>query len=187
MAFSCLLEGYDMLNWKKQNLHGLNWLKAYLLVLLFAAAVACGPADVTPTPATTNNTPVPSDDGYPPPQPTVMPDDSYPAASEETGIPFTLDKPIVVGAESVSGVGPPGLTVYIMNVTFMGEQMGTAVVGDDGRFSVPVEPVQPGVRIGLTADVTSIGLTEDDMQPGDGEIAIPQVGYYYDSFVTSQN
>jgi hypothetical protein len=187
MAFSCLLEGYDMVKWKKPNRPGLNWFKAYLLILLFTAVVACGPAGVTPTPATTSNTPIPSEDGYPPPQPTIMPADSYPPADEETGIPFTLDKPIAVGAESVSGVGPPGLTVYIMNVTFMGEQMGTAVVDDNGRFSVPVEPIQAGIRIGLTADVTSIGLTGEDIQPGDGAIQIPQVGYYYDSFVTSQN
>jgi hypothetical protein len=116
-----------------------------------------------------------------------MPVDAYPPTEEPTGILFALDKPIAAGAESVSGVGPPDLTVYILNVTFMGEQMGTAVIGDDGRFSVPVDPIQPGIRIGLTADVTTIGLTEEDILPGDGEIGVPQVGYFYDSFVISQN
>jgi hypothetical protein len=116
-----------------------------------------------------------------------MPEQAYPAAEEPTGILFALDKPIAAGAESVSGVGPPGLTVYVMNVTFMGEQMGTAEIDDSGRFSVPVAPIPSGVRIGLTADVATVGLTEEDIQPGDGEIAIPQVGYYYDSFVISQN
>ena len=176
-----------MLKWKKENRTGLNGLKAYLLLLLFVGVVACGPAPVTPTPGAINNTPVSSEDGYPPPQPSLMPEVAYPADDEPTGILFALDKPIVAGAESVSGVGPPGLTVYVMNVTFMGEQMGTAVVDDNGRFSVPVAPIQPGIRIGLTADIGTVGLSEADIQPGDGEIAIPQVGYYYDSFVISQN
>jgi hypothetical protein len=183
------LEGYYMLNWKKQSHPGLKLAILFLLSLLLLAAVACGPADITPTPAT-NNTPLPSDsqDGYPPPPATVqMPVEAYPATEEPTGVLIALDKPIASGAESVSGVGPPGLTVYIMNITFMGEQMGTAVVDENGRFTVPVAPIQPGIRLGVTADVTSVGLTEDDILPGDGEIGIPQVGYFYDSFVISQN
>lgn len=180
-----------MLNWKKQDCHRLNRLsKPLLLFLLLLAAVACGPADATPTPATINNTPLPSDSGYPPPQPTAYipsASDAYPVVETNPGIALMLDKPIAVGATTVSGVGPPGLTVYLMNITLMGEQLGTAVINNEGRFSMQVGPIQPGIRIGLTADVTTVGLTEEDIAPGEGAIQIPQVGYFYDSFVTSQN
>lgn len=162
-------------------------MKRLLFFFIFLAVVACGPAEGTPTPVNTEaNTPAPSENGYPPPAPTST-SAAYPAPGEATGVPLTLNKPIQAGAESVSGVGPPGLTVYIMNITFMGDQMGTAVVNDDGTFTVPVAPIEPGIRIGLTADVTTIGLTEEDIQPGDGQIGVPQVGYFYDSYVITQN
>src|SRR5829696_1994561 len=125
-----------MLNQKKQDQSVLNKVKAIFFFLLLVIVAGCGPADITPTPPTDGNTPVPSQDGYPPPPAaTIAPAEGYPAAVATPSVSLLLNKPIAAGAETVTGLGPPGLTVYVMNITFMGEQLGTAVVADDGTFS----------------------------------------------------
>ena len=65
----------------------------------------------------------------------------------------------------------------------MGTELGRTVINDDGAFSVDVTGMQPGIRIGLSADISSLGLTESDIIPGEGEISTPRVGYFFDSVV----
>ena len=111
--------------------------------------------------------------------------EGYPVITEENpnGIAVGLDKPIIEGSTIVTGYGPAGLAIQIINVTFMGEELGTGSIGSDGTFSVPVTPIENGIRIGLLADLSSIGLTNNDVIPGEEAINIPQVGYFIDSFV----
>jgi hypothetical protein len=78
---------------------------------------------------------------------------------------------------AVVSCGPAGIT----------PTPATAVVNEDGTFTVPVAPLPAGIRIGLTADVETIGLTLEDIQPGEGEISVPQAGYFYDSYVMTEN
>lgn len=142
-----------------------------------------------------------AEEGYPPPAPTTAvvdgpyppptrvaptPMSSYPdpevESEPENGVAFAFDRPIRAGDTVIHGVGPAGLQISIVNVTFMAEEIATTTVGDDGRFEVTVPALEPGIRIGLTADIEGRDLAERII-PGEGEIGMPQVGYFFDSIV----
>lgn len=162
------------------------WALVIIFTFLALVLISCGPADETPTATTEGSTP--ADQSYPPPSTVEIPAVPYPAPGEtEAGTLLALDKPLSPGDTEVTGVGPPGLTVFLLNITFMGEQLGSAVIGQDGTFSIAVNPLEPGVRIGLTADIAASSLNPEDVRPGEDQISVPQVGYFYDSFVIVQN
>jgi hypothetical protein len=152
----------------------------FLCIIIFGTILsACGPL------SNGDNITPPSDEGYPtPPKASDLPVEGYPITPDKPdGIPIGLNKPISVGDTSITGYGPVGLPVQIINITFMGEQLGAGVVGADGTFSIPVTPISNGIRIGLLANLDSIQLTSNDVLPGDEAINIPQVGYFIDSSV----
>ncbi len=162
-----------------------------LLFSLLISIVACGPKPQNDQPAGNSTalsaTPLPVEiDAYPITTPTLPPpQEAYPAPTQinNNAILLALNKPINPGDTMVSGVGPPGLTVYLLNVTLMGTELGTSIIGEDGTFIIQTAELPSGIRIGLTADLTTIGLTENDIQLGEDAISIPQVGNFYDSYV----
>jgi hypothetical protein len=167
--------------------------RIFLFVLMGIYLVGCGTANnleqnSTPTAAIESNFSG-IDTAYPSsaissPQMTAYP---APDQSEQPGgILLALNDPIHINDTSISGVGPVGLVVYVLDITFMGEQLGSTIVGDDGTFTIETNPLPANIRIGLTADVTEIGLTPVDIKPGNGEISIPRVGYFYDSVVINE-
>lgn len=140
-----------------------------------------------------------SEEGYPPPSPTAPVAEgsyppptrisptavtSYPAAdaTREDGIDFAFERPISAGDTVIRGVGPAGLQVSIINVTFMGEEIATTQVDADGQFEVEVPALEAGLRLGLTADIEGTDL-EQQIVPGEGALNVPQVGYFFDSIV----
>lgn len=185
-----------------------NWLTTAIFTILLIISVGCGStADQNGTESeNTNDQPtIPAQDGtpgvneaypalptidpdesqgsaYPPPEATAIPSDAYPEPdSVPTGIILSLDRPIPPGSTTVTGVGPPGLFIYILNVTLMGEVEGSGVVDENGNFSISVSPLEENVRLGVTTENALQGITEDNIRPGEGEISLPQVGYFYDS------
>ncbi len=54
-------------------------------------------------------------------------------------MPFKLERPILTGATEVRGTGPAGVPVFLADVTFMGESLGTGTIGSDGKFAVAVQ------------------------------------------------
>ncbi|MBK7893370.1 MAG: hypothetical protein IPJ90_00390 [Anaerolineaceae bacterium] len=147
----------------------------FLLLLL----IGCGQAE------STNSLMPSSADGYPNSvEIRDMAAEGYPVpTSNPEGRSIGLDKPIRKGDTVVSGFGPAGVPIRIVNITFMGEELGAGIIDDDGTFSIDVAPISEGIRIGLLANLDSVNLTNDDVIPGDGAINIPQVGYFIDSFV----
>lgn len=152
-------------------------------------------------PAATSGQETGQADGYPPPAPTTAVDSgpyppptlapptpvqSYPEQlaenTPENGILFAFERPIAAGDTVIRGVGPAGVEISVMNVTFMGELVATTTIDDDGRFEVTVPALEPGIRLGLTADIQGSDL-EQRIVPGEGAVSMPQVGYFYDSVV----
>lgn len=97
-------------------------------------------------------------------------------------MPFAFERPVNAGDTVIRGVGPAGLEIRVVNVTFMGQEIATTTVGNDGRFEVEVPALESGVRIGLTADVEGTDL-EQQVVPGEGAMGMPQVGYFFDTIV----
>ena len=128
--------------------------------------------------------PVTSRDAYPPLTLISEPVEAYPVRTiNESATLLAFDKPVLSVNTVVTGVGPPNLYIYILNITFMGEELGSGVIDEDGVFAITLSELPMGVRIGLSSDINTIGLTEEDIQPGENAISIPQVGYFYDSYV----
>lgn len=126
-------------------------------------------------------------ESYPPATPVApTPVTSYPEAEgpREDGIEFAFERPISAGDTVIRGVGPAGLQISIVNVTLMGEEIASTQIGADGQFEVEVPALEAGVRIGLTADIEGTDL-DDQIIPGEGSRNVPQVGYFFDTIVTS--
>lgn len=154
----------------------LNAFWPLMYFILTVGVVSCGPVD-----SSTNL------EGYPVEKPASNPD-AYPVEPipTRTGILLAIDRPVEPNQTTITGVGPAGLQVTLMNITFLGEELGSAVIRDDGMFLINVNPLPAGVRIGLTADLATSGLTEADVRPGEGEVSTPRVGYFFDSVVIPQ-
>lgn len=163
-----------------------------LVILLSSLSIVLG---CRPSGPSGSETPLTSDsstendltsDVYPAPQPTLKVIDTYPVESDDSNkILLAMDKPISTSDSEITGVGPAGLNVSIVNITFMGEFLGSGVIEEDGTFAIEVENLQSGIRIGLAADVSSQGLSEDDIKLGDGAISVPQIGNFFDSAILS--
>jgi hypothetical protein len=101
-------------------------------------------------------------------------------------VPFRLAKPILAGSTTVSGTGPPGVPILLEDITFMGAVMGQTMVGADGKFQFPVEPLGANHRLGVTlGDISGTKFTQDQFNSpgyrGDGFMQVPNVGYYFDT------
>ena len=124
------------------------------------------------------------DEAYPPPQEILPPPDAYPGPTDASeGTILSFDRPLTPGSTIISGDGPPGLLVHILNVTQMGKLEGSGIIGDDGRFSISVPPLVENVRLGVTTDNAMQSLADANVLPGEGEFSVPQVGYFYDTLM----
>jgi hypothetical protein len=103
------------------------------------------PLSVMPTPAAIESTPVTEPRApYPAPGEGGMAR-AYPAPE---GLPvfsadepkFSLDEPLTADATGVSGQGPSGVEIAIVDVTLMAETLGTGMIGEDNAFTITVDP-----------------------------------------------
>jgi hypothetical protein len=130
-----------------------------------------------------------------PPQSTQSPLGPSPIAQPETAAsplptgnatPFQMERPLAAGASVVRGTGPAGVPIFIADVTFMGEPLGTGIIGPDGKFSVLVKALPDGHRIGLALGVLDgTGWKPQDFYQqeynGPDAMQIPQVGFFHDT------
>jgi hypothetical protein len=125
----------------------------------------------------------------PPPSPTPIPD-IYPppTVAEVFAEPrIRLDLPISVGDTVITGQAPAGLALAVIDVTYNGALLGQGKTGDDERFSIPVNGLVEGNRLGLTFGELEPGLSIADMAikyypyRGEGFMNIPNVGVILDS------
>lgn len=128
--------------------------------------------------------------GYPPPAPELMPtpSDAYPvmesAQSKENA--FRLDKPVYAGDTTVTGHGPAGIPILLVDITTMGNILSETVISDDGIFLFDVQPLEARHRLGIMIGNLQVpGVKEDDFYSqkfyGDEPIQIPQIGFFFDS------
>jgi hypothetical protein len=133
-------------------------------------------------------TPAPNATIQPYPVENVSPVVAYPVSSTPipNAVQFEFDRPVKGGATIITGNAPKGVVINIANATLMGDPLGSAVVGDDNRFSVNVSPLLANIRIGIeVADAGSSGYLIEDFYNsafwGPEWKNLPQVGYYLDT------
>jgi len=153
--------------------------------LVFIAAIlvaACG----APIP-TVQPQPVQSQLAQPQQSPILKSPLPSPLPTLEPGIvPFELERPLLAGATQVRGTGPAGVPIYIADVTFMGDPLGTATIGPDGKFAITVKPLEAGHRIGLRLGILdgTPWKPEDFYRQefyGPDAMQVPQVGFFHDT------
>lgn len=191
---------------------GIQMKLTHILAILLLAGLlvtACSPATETPvvepeveSPAETEESqPAQNDEqAYPAvefPEPTAS--DTYPApvefqeydpypesSPEALAARFMLDKPIYAGATTVSGSGPAGVPIFILDITFAGEPLAQGVIGRDGSFSFPVNELEKGHRLGIAlGDLAGSGYTEEELLVpgyfGDTALTVPTIGFFLDT------
>ena len=115
--------------------------------------------------------------------------DAYPepgeTALDSSIVPFRLDKPIVAGATEVSGVGPAGVPIMIVDITVMGSILGQGKIGEDGTFVIVVPVLEKDHRIGIALD--NLDGTQwspadfTEAYTGDEAQISPMIGAFYDT------
>ena len=102
---------------------------------------------------------------------------------------FHIDFPQTAGNTTVTGQAPPNLSIAVVDVTFNGIVLGGGVSDDNGRFSIGVNSLQQGNRIGITFAELEAGKSFNDMAityfPHRGEefMNIPNVGIFFDTTI----
>ena len=101
-------------------------------------------------------------------------------------VPFKLERPIPAGATEVRGTGPAGVPVFVADVTFMGESLGTGTIGPDGKFVVAVKPLEANHRLGLAlGNLEGTAWKPEDFYQeafyGPDAMQVPQVGFFQDT------
>ena len=159
--------------------------KFFLLILIFGTLALSG-CEKSPAPTSTQ-----------PDSPISLPDSplememASPVEPPDT-IPlehrFSLDEPLVAGATVVSGTGPPGTAIIIVDVTAMAERLGSGFIKDDGTFVIDVNPPlinnrMIGIKAGIAVGETPPPNYLQDLLPynGDNATDIPQLGLFLDT------
>jgi hypothetical protein len=172
-----------------------------LLVLLGILLVACDqaatPKPVATQPAQSGSTQQPvsgatATSAYPAPDsaypaPTVAQGvDGYPPPSPLTqGPQFTLNTPVHASDAQVTGKGPAGVPVKLVNLARSSEVIGETTIGNDGVFTVKVPAkLIAGDRIALMLGNTAgTKFNPNDFISGPGYQDYPLVGVTFVSTV----
>lgn len=124
------------------------------------------------------------------PLPTFTPQaiESYPSPEENLeSTVFALNTPIKAGDTTVTGLGPSNVAVFLVNVTSMGETLGSATIDNNGTFSITVPPLPANIQVGISADLEAAGISPSSIAQNDGALAVPLVGFYYDTAIVMEN
>ena len=150
----------------------------FITILIVVFVAACD--GITPGPRPTSS----------PLTPGVSPLGS-PVVVPASVVPFRLDRPLTAGATEIRGTGPAGVPIYIADVTFMGEPLGTGIIGSDGKFAINVQPLAEGHRLGLALGILDgtrwkpADFYEPDFY-GPDAMQIPQVGFFHDTVMVGK-
>jgi len=104
---------------------------------------------------------------------------------------FRLDKPIRSGTTRITGSGPAGVPIILVDVTFGGLVLATGDVDQNGRFVLELDqPLEARHRIGLTLgnlSGTPWESVEFDSKFYGGEpMSVPLVGFFFDTCLVGE-
>jgi hypothetical protein len=101
------------------------------------------------------------------------------------GPDFTLNTPVKATDTEVSGSGPAGVPIKLVDVSNSGETLAENTIGSDGTFKFDVSgKLVAGNSIGLKlGNVEGTGLDPNGFLSGPGYVDMPFVGTLFDSTV----
>jgi hypothetical protein len=164
-------------------------MKKIILVFTISAIFfhsACGPSSIdtettdvstVETVGNTNNTsyPAPSstlNNTYPPPQQEL---EGYPVSTVvDESKRFIIEEPLKAGDTEITGTGPTNIPIKVINISLVGEALGSGVIDNDGTFHISLSsPLEVNHVIGLQLGDQSL---EPSFLDGPDYTNIPMIG-----------
>lgn len=98
------------------------------------------------------------------------------------GPDFTISVPVSAGDTIVTGTGPAGVPINLVDVSEVGELLATTVINDDGTFTFELtDGLSGNHQIGLQlGDLTGTDLNENDYIYSDNYYSKPFIGILFD-------
>lgn len=120
-----------------------------------------------------------SDNGYPLEEDNPM-ESAYPNIDPgmEYGPSFTIDEPLDPNSTTVTGTGPAGVPIKLVDVTTMGEELALTTIDENGNFSFSLDkPLTSGHAVGLMiGDLSNTDFNYDEFTYSDEYIDKPMIG-----------
>jgi len=126
---------------------------------------------------------------YPVSEPVVQLETAYPVAKVESEFPqgpeFIINRPVRAADSEVSGTGPAGVPIKLINVSEVGVVLAETTIREDGTFTFTLqERLQTGHSIGLQlGDIENTDFNPDDFLYSDTYYERPLVGILFDMLV----
>lgn len=154
-----------------------------LATLLLGACQSNTPTDATLPEQPSNNPATNDSSGYP----VIATDENgYPieeaAITYPPGPDFSISVPVKAGDTVVSGTGPAGVPILLVDVSEAGALLGETVIGDDGNFTFDLAAGllaqhQIGLQLG---DLAGTDLNANDYVYSDTYYSKPFIGILFD-------
>jgi hypothetical protein len=98
------------------------------------------------------------------------------------GPEFTINRPININSSTVSGEGPAGLPIILVDVSEVGEVLAETIIDENGVFTFQLTtPLIQNHIIGIQlGDLTGTNYNEADYQYSDSYFERPLVGILLD-------
>jgi hypothetical protein len=164
---------------------------SWIVLLLLAGCNPKSPDAVPVTEPGDDGVPegIEEESGYPVSPPMEMPEEGYPIAEIESEFPqgpeFIIDRPVKASDSTVSGTGPAGVPIKLIDVSEVGVVLAETTINADGTFTFTLQdPLQSGHSIGLQlGDVENTDFNPDDFLYSDTYYERPLVGILFDLLV----
>lgn len=177
-----------------KKLHWTRWLYVFVLGIVALSFGACtsasNPAPNTPTAEV--NTPVAAYPGaYPAPiAPVATSTNPYPPppySDLPEGPQFTITQPVRLSTGQISGTGPAGVPIRIVNITRGAIEIAAVTIGADGTFSAPLKEAFVGDRLAIMlGDTSGTGLDRNQFIRGPGYEDWPLIGILFASAIVEE-
>lgn len=173
----------------------MNKLILAFVVLTSFILSACGPSSNNIVDSLDSNETIESlsNAGYPPPASII--NNSYPPPQQGIeGYPvpisadeskrFTIDEPVEAGSAEITGTGPANIPIKVINISFVGETIGSGIIENDGTFRISLAtPLEANHVIGLQLGDQSL---ETSFIDGPDYTNIPMIGLVLTQAVVQQ-
>jgi hypothetical protein len=157
----------------------------FLPILIFSSC-----SQQSPTEVQQNNDPAyPISDGYPATNLENELNDSYPVDNSiqygDRGPDFNINEPLTEGEQTVSGTGPAGVPIILVDVFMNGEFLDETTIQENGEFIFNlVDPLVKGHSIGIMlGDISGSDFNEIDFIYNENYRDIPLIGVIFDMVV----
>lgn len=97
---------------------------------------------------------------------------------------FSIQQPLNQGQTEITGTGPAGVPIRVVDVTHMGDELGAGVIDREGRFSIAVVPLPSGHRVGIMLGEVSDPGRRQALQRGGQDI--PMIGIVLTSTIVEE-